>query len=353
MSVPLFLDNRKFGVHHIDETINSVSDNQYEVQDRIACGGNAVIHGCVDSATGTEYAIKFLLASGIRRIRRFKQEINVIKQVNHEQLIKYIDDGFTLAKVGKEGRTKKIPFLVMPKADQNLKEYIVSSGNKVSYEVYVAQFKGLTSALAALHGKALHRDIKPENILIKGETWFLSDLGLCKFFHHQQKDITHEQEAIGPRYWMSPEAINRMIGNEDEIIQRSDVYQLCSIFWFVVTGRHPSGVVKKSDWTGPQNIFEPIFQSLSHNPSQRPMNANRLLELLNDATLPNAVYLSHQIGGEHLNKIGKLFNIKAYRTVSSILLRIPKPKNITKKFEKINRTIRKIQNIINKDQRQT
>ncbi|HPA13837.1 MAG TPA: protein kinase, partial [Desulfobacterales bacterium] len=200
--------------------------------------------------------------------------------------IKYIDDGSTLAKVGKEERIKRIPFLVMPKADQNLREYIVSSGNRVSYEVYIAQFKGLASALAALHGKALHRDIKPENILIKGETWFLSDLGLCKFFNHEQQDITEEQEAIGPRYWMSPEAVNRVVGNKDEITQRSDVYQLCSIFWFVVTGRHPSGVVKKSDWSGPQNIFEPIFQSLSHNPDQRPIDANHLLELLNDATIP-------------------------------------------------------------------
>ena len=157
MPVPLFLDNRKFGIHHIVETVSSVSNNQYEVQDRIACGGNAVIHACVDLATGTEYAIKFLLAAGFRRIRRFKQEINVIKLVNHEQLIKYIDDGSTLAEVGKEKKTKKIPFLVMPKADQNLREFIISSPNKVSYEVYIAQFKGLTSALAALHGKALHR----------------------------------------------------------------------------------------------------------------------------------------------------------------------------------------------------
>jgi len=286
LPVPLFLDNRRFGIHHIDETVSSFSDSQYEVQDRIACGGNAVIHACVELATGTEYAIKFLLANGFKRIRRFKQEISVIKQVDHEQLIKYIDDGSTLAKVGKEERIKRIPFLVMPKADQNLREYIVSSGNRVSYEVYIAQFKGLASALAALHGKALHRDIKPENILIKGETWFLSDLGLCKFFNHEQQDITEEQEAIGPRYWMSPEAVNRVVGNKDEITQRSDVYQLCSIFWFVVTGRHPSGVVKKSDWSGPQNIFEPIFQSLSHNPDQRPIDANHLLELLNDATIP-------------------------------------------------------------------
>jgi serine/threonine-protein kinase len=285
LAVPLFLDNRKYGVHHIDETVISVSDNQYEIQDRIACGGNAVIHACIERATGTEYAIKFLLASGLKRIRRFKQEVKVIKHVNHEQLIKYIDDGFTTAEIKKEKKTKRIPFLVMPKAEQNLREFIVSAAHRISYEEYIAQFKGLTSALAALHQKAIHRDIKPENILIKGETWLLSDLGLCKFFDHDQQDLTQELEPIGPRYWMSPEAFNRMVGNNDEISKKSDVYQLCSIFWFVVTGRHPSGVLTKSDWSGPQNIFEPIFQSLSHNPDKRSPDANHLLELLNDATI--------------------------------------------------------------------
>ena len=286
MSVPLFLDYKRTVIHHIDETVLSVSKNRYEVQDRIGCGGNAVVHACIDQATGTEYAIKFLLTRGIKRVLRFKQEIEIIKQVNHDQLIKYIDDGSTTARIGKKGNTIDIPFLVMPKAEQNLKDYIVSSPNKITYEVYIAQFKGLTSALAALHNRALHRDLKPENILIKGETWFLSDLGLCKFFDGDEQDITGEKEPIGPRYWMSPEAVNRMVGNRDEINKKSDIYQLCSIFWFVVTGRHPTGIITEKDWSGPQNIFGPIYQSLSHNPDNRPPDAKHLLDLLNSATLP-------------------------------------------------------------------
>lgn len=63
----------------------------------------------------------------------------------------------------------------MPIADFNLSQYIQKSQNKISYADYIAQFKGLVSALAVLHQKAIHRDIKPENILIKGETWLLSD----------------------------------------------------------------------------------------------------------------------------------------------------------------------------------
>ena len=63
-----------------------------------------------------------------------------------------------------------------------------------------------------------------------------------------------------------------------------------------------------------------------------------------------AVYLLRQIRGENLNKICALFNIKAYSTVSSILRRVSRLK---KHDRKIKRQIGKIQDSINKGQRQT
>jgi chromosomal replication initiation ATPase DnaA len=63
-----------------------------------------------------------------------------------------------------------------------------------------------------------------------------------------------------------------------------------------------------------------------------------------------AVYLLRQIRGEKLNKIGKLFNIKTYSTVSSILRRVSRLKKYDRK---IKRQIGKIQDSINKGQRQT
>ena len=63
-----------------------------------------------------------------------------------------------------------------------------------------------------------------------------------------------------------------------------------------------------------------------------------------------AVYLLRQIRGESLNNIGKLFNIKAYSTVSSILRRVERLKKYDRKIKK---RIGKIQDSINKGQRQT
>lgn len=278
MIVDLYLDYKK-NVYKIEDSVKSASNKQYEVQERINAGGNAVIHKCADIITGEEYAIKFHLQTSLKRLKRFKQEIDLLKKIEHEQLIKYIDDGNVNAVL--KNIKKRIPFLIMPLEESNLKDYLQDERKNIPYEEYIAQFKGLASALAALHKKAIHRDIKPENILIIGEKWLLSDLGLCRFLVYPQ-DITFEDEPIGPRYWMSPEAINRMVGNNDDISKTSDIFQLCSIFWFVVTGRHPSGILSRKDWNGPDNIFDPIFQSLSHNPQNRPSDANKLVELFNE-----------------------------------------------------------------------
>ena len=279
--LPLFLNNRSMGVYYINETITTATGIRYEINERINSGGNAVVHKCVNVNSGDEFAIKFNLTTNKKRIARFTQEIDVLKNVQHEQLMQYIDDGHVLAD-RKKRKQEELFFLIMPLAESNLSDYLESQ--KVPYEEYIAQFKGLVAALNALHSKAIHRDIKPENILIRGETWFLSDFGLCKYLNAQQ-DLTRNDEPIGPRYWMSPEACNRLVGNDDEITIQSDIFQLCCIFWFVVTGRHPSGVLAYEDWNGPENIFEPIYQSLSHNPNQRPSNANQLLEMLETAAM--------------------------------------------------------------------
>ncbi len=64
-----------------------------------------------------------------------------------------------------------------------------------------------------------------------------------------------------------------------------------------------------------------------------------------------AVYLIRQIRGETLNSIGELLYIKAYSTISSIIIRRV---SSLKKFDtKIKNQIGKIQDIINKGQRQT
>lgn len=195
MSVELYINTLEIFI--IDNNIRDISGNEYEIQDRINNGGNAVLHKCVNRITGDEYAIKFLLKLNRKMRRRFKQEIEALRVLRHEHLMKYIGHGFVIGKNirNKEEKNITIPFLIMPLAESNLAEYIKT--NKILYDEYIAQFKGLVSALAELHKVAIHRDIKPENILIKGETWILSDFGLCSFLSDEtHQEFTSEHENV-------------------------------------------------------------------------------------------------------------------------------------------------------------
>ncbi|RAT00492.1 hypothetical protein A6E27_24990 [Bacillus cereus] len=287
-TIYLYLEHRQQDMFYVNNIIN-ISNKTYEIQERLASGGNAVVHKCVELISGEEFAIKFQLTPfNKKRIKRFKQEIALLRQIKHEQLVNYIEDGEIAFKIRKKGGFKtvtdtSIPFIIMQLANENLTDFLKRNGS-ISYADYIAQFRGLASALATLHGKAIHRDIKPENILVSGETWILSDFGLCKF-NDEAMELTADYEVVGPRYWMSPEALNRCVGNADEISKSSDVYQLCSIFWYVVTGRHPMGIVSEDDWKGPQPLFRVIYDSLSHDSSKRPCDGGELLKKIEDITI--------------------------------------------------------------------
>ncbi len=252
----------------------------------IGQGGNAVVYRCRDVDSGEDYAIKIQMAAGDNREKRFRREIHLLQKSNHAQLMSCVSSGIIMLRKKKEA---KIPheFVIMPLAEQNLNDLVQhqDEGNLFPFEVLAGQFRGLSEALAVLHESAIHRDIKPENILIRGDMWMLADFGLCKFLASEEHDvdITLDNEKVGPKYWMSPESMNRMIGNNDEITKASDVFQLASVFWFATTKRHPTGIVKASDWRGPHEIFEVLESALSHDPHSRPQDGCEFHERIEKA----------------------------------------------------------------------
>ena len=82
---------------------------------------------------------------------------------------------------------------------------------------------------------------------------------------------------------MSPEDMNHRIGNGDEITKASDVFQLAAVFWFAATKRHPTGIVKSSDWPGPSKVFEVLESALSHDPQSRPQDGREFHERIESA----------------------------------------------------------------------
>jgi serine/threonine protein kinase len=267
-------DSHPADYYVVPDVVESTSGNRYEITDRIAAGGNGVVHRCSDLATGIDYAAKFQLDLRPARRQRFLREQKLIANLSHDHLIKYVDHGQTRGTHvfrGKNRTISEMPFIVMEVARASLAD-VVREGD-VPKEIYYAQFRGLARALGELHRLAFHRDIKPENILVVGDRWVLSDYGLCAPFDSSvEEQLTPDWAVVGPRYWMSPEANNRSVGRNDAICAASDVFQLASVFWYVVNRSHPTGVLERRDWTGPDALFKPVHLALHHNAAMRPQS---------------------------------------------------------------------------------
>ena len=268
------------------EEIISRNRKSYELGDRIGSGGNGAVYECIDTS-GTQYAVKFLLHTSKKSTCRFGQEVSLLRKLNHPHIIKYVDDGIIqMTKMTRRSmQTVDIHFVVMEKADENLVSFL-QKHDSIGYETYAAQFRGLCSALEALHQYAIHRDIKPENILIKGDTWVLSDFGLCEFLDPtEHQEITRTNEKVGPAFWMSPEAIDSYYWGCDSIGTYSDVFQLCSVFAFVLMRKHPGGILSPSiNLNTTPALTQLIIDSLSNEYENRPSDGHALVQRYNEAT---------------------------------------------------------------------
>ena len=267
----------------LNSKIQTKEGHSYELEDWIGRGGNAAVFQCRQRVTGEEYAIKFLMRPSSQNTKRFRREVKLLKLIVEEHITRYYGTGHIIASSSKDSKKVRLPFLVMELADCNLQDLMRDEAGPMSYEQYAGQFRGLARALAALHDRAVHRDIKPENILVAGERWLLSDYGLCTFVNPEEEDLTSERQNIGPKYWFSPEAHNRRLGRGDQISPASDVFQLAAIFWYVATGRHPSGIVTENDWEGPKKLFDVLYKALFHDYTKRPQNGSEFFAILADA----------------------------------------------------------------------
>lgn len=82
-----------------------------------------------------------------------------------------------------------------------------------------------------------HRDLKPDNILIFDNTWKIGDLGLIAFRDRDNNLYDKKNDFIGPKGWLSPEAMNKYLQSDNnkyqfdcDIDHQSDIFQLGKVF---------------------------------------------------------------------------------------------------------------------------
>ncbi len=191
--------------------------------------------------------------------KRFEKEIEALlkcKQASVPSIVEIFEHGECVLNIssGKKRISKTFYYYTMEPAEGDLTDFL-KENQGLDETSRISLCYGLAKALQSLYSLGYyHRDLKPDNILIFGDEWKIADLGLIDHRDLNFK-IDRESELIGPRGWLSPEALNKKLceipisrfEHDYEIDHQSDLFQLGKIFCYILQGNNPMGVINLKD----------------------------------------------------------------------------------------------------------
>ena len=224
---------------------------KYEVEREIGRGGMGIVVKGFDSELNRPVAIKLLaphLASSGTARQRFIREAQAAAAVVHDNVV-------AIHGIETDG---PLPAIVMPLiGGASLQEHVEQHGPLSSADVVRIGIQ-IADGLSAAHAQGLvHRDIKPANVLLENDLnrVQITDFGLARAA--TDANLTRSGVITGTPHFMSPE---QALG--DSVDQRSDLFSLGSVLYFMATGElpfagsTPMGVLQRVCNTQPQRVRE-------------------------------------------------------------------------------------------------
>ena len=223
--------------------------------------------------------------------KRFRQEIEALYDCKQRDVGNVIDiafDGNLICRTYEDGEFEvSFPFYVMEYAEYDLKSYLEEENEEYDEASRVELCLQIAQGIKELNDLGYyHRDIKPDNIFMINGIWKVGDLGLIQM--RNKPSLDDKGELVGPRGWLSPEAMNKYLSENVEgknfdcnIDHQSDLFQLAKVFWYILQGNAPIGCVKESDFLlRNSSLYSLIKQMLNHSKKRRPASVDIVIDNL-------------------------------------------------------------------------
>lgn len=263
----------------------------YRILERIGTGGRGAVYKAQDLTANSQVAIKIMLTRTLKKRRAldsFKREIQITKQLDHPNIIRYLADGIAGER----------PYLVLEYANGgNLDQYIRKTPEKrLAFADAIPLFLQILEAVAYMHGRSLvHKDVKPKNILldIQPETNIvtkLSDMGLSSRMANSYDSFMPAVNEGGTPAYMPPEQLTDIT----KALPQSDVFSSAATMYQMLSGKLLYDFKDKDQVTTildgniipiltlcpdlPGRFAEVINKSLSYYPENRYADAGEMLK---------------------------------------------------------------------------
>lgn len=221
--------------------------------------------------------------------KRFRQEIDALYDCKQRIVGNVIDisfDGNLICRTCEDGDYEvSFPFYVMEYAEYDLKSFLEEEDEMYDEASRVELCLQIAQGIKELSDLGYyHRDIKPDNIFMINGTWKVGDLGLIQM--RNKPSLDKEGELLGPRGWLSPEAMNKYLSEklkgknfDCNIDHQSDLFQLAKVFWYILQGNAPIGCIKESDFLlRNSSLYSLIKQMLNHSKKRRPVSVDIVID---------------------------------------------------------------------------
>jgi serine/threonine-protein kinase len=200
----------------------------FDIEKEIGGGAMGSVYQARYRKTGQRVAIKViapgLLANETARAR-FERETNVLKQLNHPNIVRFYA----------AGRAQGTPYYAMEYIEGEGLGDVLQRRGRFTWEEVVELGKQVCGALQHAHQQGIiHRDLKPSNLMITSDGKVkLADFGIAK-----DLDVTALTSAnctVGTAAYMSPEQCK----GERNLTNKSDLYSLGVVLYELLVGHKP------------------------------------------------------------------------------------------------------------------
>lgn len=231
---------------------NPIFDRSYEYTKTIASGAFGIVKSAIEKSTGNTVAVKIVNKGTIHssNIAKIKREVSILKQLNHPNIINFINYSETNTKIYivteyiKDGTLRNWQ-------DKNSKSNANDNDNAnegINEERIAEIIYYLLKGTSYIHSLDIcHKDIKPDNIMFNDSN-YISSLKLVDFGLSTQEIEQHD--CSGTLLYMAPELFERHSSYTKEV----DIWSVGIIASMLLNrGQHPfyfKGQKKKAYFQG-------------------------------------------------------------------------------------------------------